>query len=137
MPHEFLTPEWIEAAREIRARHADEVAPPTVDVRVNLAVTEVPFGDGDIVAHLDTSTGVVDLDLGAVEEPHATITLSHATARALLVERDPAVVMQAFMTGQVLIEGDIMRVMALQAGLPDDEVSIAVAEEIVAITAGI
>jgi len=30
-----------------------------------------------------------------------------------------------------------MRVMALQAGLPDDEVSLAVAEEIVAITAGI
>lgn len=137
MPHEFLTPEWIEAAREIRSRHADEVAPPTVDVRVNLTVTEVPFGDGDIVAHLDTSTGVVDLDLGAVDDPHATITLSHATARALLVERDPAVVMQAFMTGQVLVEGDIMRVMALQAGLPDDEVSLAVAEEIVAITAGL
>ena len=137
MCHEFLTPEWIEAAREIRQRHADAVAPPTIEVRVNLTVTEVPFGDGEIAAHLDTSDGTVDLDLGVVDDPHATITLTHATARALLVERDPAVVMQAFMTGQVQVEGDIMRVMALQAGLPDDEVSLAVAEEIVAITAGI
>jgi len=130
----FLSPEWIEAAREIRERYSSQTAPIEVAVRVNQVVTDVPFGDGELHAHIDTSSGDVDLELGHLDEPDATITLSYETARALLVERDPAKVMQAFMSGGIHVDGDLMKVMAMQASTPQDDLALQVAEEILAIT---
>jgi len=130
----FLSPEWIEAAREIRERYSSQTAQIEVAVKVNQVITDVPFGDGDLYAHIDTSNGDVDLDLGHLDEPDATITLSYETARALLVERDPAKAMQAFMSGGIQVEGDLMKVMAMQATTPQDELALTVAEEILAIT---
>ncbi|MGA1436925.1 MAG: SCP2 sterol-binding domain-containing protein, partial [Ilumatobacteraceae bacterium] len=130
----FLSPEWIEAAREIRERYSSQTAPIEVAVRVNQVVTDVPFGDGELHAHIDTSSGDVDLELGHLDEPDATITLSYETARALLVERDPAKVMQAFMSGGIQVDGDLMKVMAMQASTPQDDLALQVAEEILAIT---
>lgn len=134
MSFPFLSPEWIEAAREIRERYSSQTAPIEVAVKVNQVITDVPFGDGDLYAHIDTSNGAVDLDLGHLDEPDATITLSYETARALLVERDPAKAMQAFMSGGIQVEGDLMKVMAMQATTPQDELALTVAEEILAIT---
>jgi len=130
----FLSPEWIEAAREIRERYSSQTASIEVAVRVNQVVTDVPFGDGELHAHIDTSSGDVDLELGHLDEPDATITLSYETARALLVERDPAKVMQAFMSGGIQVDGDLMKVMAMQASTPQDDLALQVAEEILAIT---
>lgn len=134
MSFAFLSPEWIEAAREIRERYSSQTAPIEVAVRVNQVVTDVPFGDGELHAHIDTSSGGVDLELGHLDEPDATITLSYETARALLVERDPAKVMQAFMSGGIQVDGDLMKVMAMQASTPQDDLALQVAEEILAIT---
>ena len=134
MSFAFLSPEWIEAAREIRERYSSQTAPIEVAVRVNQVVTDVPFGDGELHAHIDTSSGDVDLELGHLDEPDATITLNYETARALLVERDPAKVMQAFMSGGIQVEGDLMKIMAMQAATPQDDLATAVAEEILAIT---
>ncbi len=134
MSFPFLSSEWIEAAREIRERYSSQTAPIEVAVKVNQVITDVPFGDGDLYAHIDTSNGDVDLDLGHLDEPDATITLSYETARALLVERDPAKAMQAFMSGGIQVEGDLMKVMAMQATTPQDELALTVAEEILAIT---
>ena len=134
MSFAFLSPGWIEAAREIRERYSPQTAPIEVAVRVNQVVTDVPFGDGELHAHIDTSSGDVDLELGHLDEPDATITLSYETARALLVERDPAKVMQAFMSGGIQVDGDLMKVMAMQASTPQDDLALQVAEEILAIT---
>lgn len=134
MSFAFLSPEWIEAAREIRERYSSQTAPIEVAVRVNQVVTDVPFGDGELHAHIDTSSGDVDLELGHLDEPDATITLNYETARALLVERDPAKVMQAFMSGGIQVEGDLMKIMAMQASTPQDDLALQVAEEILAIT---
>jgi len=130
----FLSPEWIEAAREIRERYSSQTAPIEVAVRVNQVVTDVPFGDGELHAHIDTSSGDVALELGHLDEPDATITLNYETARALLVERDPAKVMQAFMSGGIQVEGDLMKIMAMQASTPQDDLALQVADEILAIT---
>ncbi|MEC9182180.1 MAG: SCP2 sterol-binding domain-containing protein, partial [Actinomycetota bacterium] len=102
----FLSPEWIAAAREIRERYSADTAPIEVAVKVNQVITEVPFGDGELHAHIDTSNGDLDLELGHLDDPDATITLSYETARAFLVERDPAKVMQAFMSGGIQVDGD-------------------------------
>ena len=130
----FLSPEWIEAAREIRERYSADTAPIEVAVKVNQVITEVPFGDGELHAHIDTSNGDLDLELGHLDDPDATITLSYETARAVLVERDPAKVMQAFMSGGIQVDGDLMKIMAMQAATPQDDLATAVAEEILAIT---
>ena len=130
----FLSPEWIDAAREIRERYSADTAPIEVTVKVNQVITEVPFGDGELHAHIDTSNGDLDLELGHLDGPDATITLSYETARAFLVERDPAKVMQAFMSGGIQVDGDLMKIMAMQAATPQDDLANAVAEEILAIT---
>ena len=130
----FLSPQWIEAARGIRERYSADTAPIEVAVKVNQVITEVPFGDGELHAHIDTSNGDLDLELGHLDDPDATITLSYETARAVLVERDPAKVMQAFMSGGIQVDGDLMKIMAMQAATPQDDLATAVAEEILAIT---
>ncbi len=60
----FLSDQWVAEARRIR----DELAGPRPavphQVRMNLVVTEVPFGEDPVHAHLDTSSGLVELDLG-------------------------------------------------------------------------
>ncbi len=134
MAHQFLSPEWIDAAREIRERYQDDAPDIGVAVRVNQVITDVPFGEGTIDAHVDTSSGRIELELGHLDAVDATITLGYDTARALLVERDPAKVMHAFMSGGITVEGDLMKVMAMQVAQPQNDLADIIAAEILAIT---
>jgi len=132
----FLSEEWIDAAREIRGRYEGELPEITTVVRINQVITEVPFGEGVVHAYIDTSSGAMLFELGQLEEPDAVIMTDYATARAMLVERDPAVLMQAMMTGKVQLQGDMMKLLAaLQTQAAPTELAEQVAEEIVAITA--
>jgi putative sterol carrier protein len=74
----------------------------------------VPFGDGRIRAHTDTSSGSVETDIGHLDEADTTVTLSYATAKAVMVDGNVQVAMQDFMSGRIKIEGDMTRLMALQ-----------------------
>jgi putative sterol carrier protein len=42
--------------------------------------------------------------------------------------------MQAFMSGKIVVQGDMMKMMALQTAMPTTEVSEKIAEEVRAIT---
>ena len=55
MPYPFLSDEWIDEARKIRDESPGRAPPVPVPMRMNLVVTEVPFGDGELDAHLDTT----------------------------------------------------------------------------------
>ena len=46
MPYPFLSPEWMEAAKAIREKYADQATKITISVRMNQVITDVPFGDG-------------------------------------------------------------------------------------------
>ena len=135
MSHLFLSDEWIEAARGIRARHESAVPPIPVAVRVNVVAVGVPFGAGTVHAHIDTSGGSLQMELGAIDSPDVTVTTDYDTARALFVEQDPAGTMQAFMSGRIKVEGDISKIMMLQMSVPQDERALEVAAEIRDITA--
>ena len=135
MSHPFLSDEWIAAARDIRAKYADVSAKVSIPMRINQVVTAVPFGEGTVTSHIDTTSGEVTMELGALESPDATITTDYATARALFVDQDQAAAMQAFMSGKVKVEGDMMKIMSMQTAIPQDEVARTIAEEIRAITA--
>jgi len=128
----FLSPEWIAAARAIQDEHSD-VAPPTNPVRMNLVIEDVPFGDSRVEAHLDTSSGAVDLDLGHLDAADVKVSLDYSTAKAILVDGDGQVAMQAFMSGKIRVEGDMAKLLTFQA-TPATGAALAAAEKIRAIT---
>jgi hypothetical protein len=134
--HPFLSDEWIDAARAIHAelRPADMPADAGLDLRVNVVVTAVPFGEGRIHGHLDAGDSALDIELGHLAEPQATVTLDYDTARALVVDGDSQALTRAFMTGKLTVEGDLARLLAL-VGRPTPADAGDAADRIRAITA--
>ena len=110
MPHPFLSDEWMAEARAIRERHAGETGKVTMALKINQVVTGAPFGDGTVETYVDT-------------------------AKKILVDQDQAAGMQAMMAGKLLIQGDMMKIMALQTAVPRNEASDQIAQEIKDITA--
>jgi putative sterol carrier protein len=134
MPYQFLTPEWMDAAKAIREKHAAEAAKVTTSIRMNQVITNVPFGEGTVKTYLDTSTGDVVMELGELDTPDLTITTDYDTAQKLFVDQDPAAGMQAFMSGKIKVQGDMMKMMAMQTSMPQDEAAKEIAKEIKDIT---
>ncbi len=135
MPHLFLSDEWIEEARAIRADHEDGGPPVPVSIKMNQVITDVPFGDGTVYSYLDTSSGTPLLELGQLDDAEVTITTDYETAKAIFVDQDFAMAMQAFMGGKIRVQGDMMKLMALQTAAPVDAQARVVAGRIKAITA--
>ena len=115
----FLSDEWVSEARKIRAEYEGSGPAVPHTVRMNLVITDVPFKDAPIDAHLDTSEGSVQLDLGHIDGPDLKVTVDYITAKSILVEGNPQAGMQAFMAGKVKVEGDMAKLMALQTAPPD------------------
>lgn len=125
----------MDAAREIRARYEDQATTITQSIRINQVITDVPFGDGTVQSYLDTSSGRLEMELGQLDEADATVTTDYATAKAMFVDQDQAAGMQAFMSGKIKVQGDMMKLMAMQTAMPADDTAQRVAEEIKSITA--
>lgn len=128
----FLSPEWIAAARSLREAHRGDT-PPGVRVRMNLVVESVPFGAGQLKAYLDTSAGIVDIELGALDGADVLIALDYETARAILVDEDSQAGLQAFMSGRIRVEGDLAKLLQYQQ-TPPGPAERALAAQIRAIT---
>jgi hypothetical protein len=134
----FLSDEWIEAARELRVEYASRLPKTPFAVAMNLVITDLPFGSGRMLAHLDTSEGTPEVDLGHLEKPDLTVTTDYQTIRVILVEGDAQGAMAAFLSGRIRVDGDITKLLQLQAtGLTgsDDPVSEELAQRLKAITA--
>jgi putative sterol carrier protein len=118
----FLSDEWVEAARKVReAAGAPATAP--APVKMNLVITGVPFGEGSVDAHMDTTSGDTQLDLGHLDAPDVTATLDYDTAKAMMVDANPQAAMQAFMAGRIKLQGDMTKAMAMQSGPVDPELT--------------
>ncbi len=132
----FLSDEWMDAAREIRSRYEGQLPEITMTVKINQIITDVPFGDGTIHAFIDTTGGAMTFELGQVDEPDAVIVTDYETARAMLVERDPQVLMASMLQGKVQLQGDMMKLLGMmQAQAAPTELADELAQEIAAITA--
>jgi hypothetical protein len=108
MPYPFLSDDWFTAARGIR-EEAGEIGPPGGnEITLNVTVVEGPMGDTDI--HLANG----QFDRGHVENAPTKATVPYDVARQLFVDGNPQAAMQAFMNGQLRIEGDISKIMAVQ-----------------------
>jgi putative sterol carrier protein len=74
------------------------------------------------------------MEKGHLEDADVTITTDYDTAKKILVDQDPQAGMQAFMSGRIKVQGDMMKLMQMQ-GTPPDETAVKVAQEIKDITA--
>lgn len=131
----FLSPEWLDAVRALRDSMARPSVEPPVTMRMNLVVTDTPFGD-DVRGHIDTTGGEIVIEAEHLDGPDLTVTVDYETARAVFVDMDATVAMQAFMGGRIKVDGDITKMLALQASTiePDAE-TIALGEAVRALTA--
>ena len=118
----FLSDEWIAEARKIRSETADRAAGAApASVRMNQVITDVPFGPGRLDAHLDTSSGTVEMETGHLENADVTVTLDYDTAKAIFVDGTLEAGMKAFMDGKVRVQGDMAKLIsALQQLAPPE-----------------
>ncbi len=112
--YQFLSDEWLEQTRKLREAYSEQVPEVPVSVRMNQVINEVPFGEGVIYAHIDTSSGRLEMETGHLEAPDLTVTLSYTTAKAILVDGDAQAAMNAFLSGRIRVDGDITKMIALQ-----------------------
>ena len=111
MGHPFLSDSWFAEATKI----ADEISPP-VDLVINFRIKNGP--DGDVEARMAAGR----LHKGFGDEAPTTVNVPYDVARKMMVENDQNAAMQAFMGGQIQVEGDMSRIMAMQAaGAPSAE----------------
>ena len=132
--HPFLSDEWMAEAKKIREEYAGKGGPAPAAMKMNQIITDVPFGDGTINAHMDTSSGELDMDTGHLDGAEVTITIDYATAKAIFVDGNPQAGMQAFMAGKIKVQGDMTKLMAMGQASPDPSAA-EMAEKIKEITA--
>ena len=117
--HPFLSDEWMDEAKKIREEYRGKTQAPAHKVKMNQIVTDVPFGEGTIEAHMDTSTGDMEMDKGHIDDAEVTVTVDYATAKAIFVDQNPQAGMQAFMAGKIKVQGDMTKLMAMGQAAPD------------------
>ena len=111
MPHEFLSDSWFDAVGAL-----DAPPPPAAmeGVVINLVVTRE---EGDIEAHM----GGGRIQKGLAENAATTITTPYEVAKAVFVKNDQQAAMQAFMSGQIKVTGDMTKLMAMGNAAPSPE----------------
>jgi hypothetical protein len=129
MSQAFLSDGWFAEATRI----FEEIAPPVPaaiqDLVINLRVKGGP--GGDVEARMAAGQILKGFGAGAP----TTLTIPFDVARKMVVENDQNAAMQAFMGGQIQIEGDMTKVMAMQAAGPPGPESLQVAQRIREMTA--
>jgi hypothetical protein len=119
----FLSDEWVTEARRIYSEaEASSAGGVTggramAPVRVNLIVGEAPFSAAALDAHVDTSSGRLNIDTGHLANPDVTVSMAYSTARSLFVQGDIQAVMQAFLGGKIKVDGDLSKLLDPQSGI--------------------
>ena len=117
----FLSDEWMEAAKKLREEYGGGGGAGGHAVKMNQIITDVPFGDSTVNAHMDTTSGSVQMDTGHLENPDVTVTIDYETAKAIFVDGNPQAGMQAFMAGKIKVQGDMTKLMAMQTATPNPD----------------
>jgi putative sterol carrier protein len=98
-------------------------------VSLNLVVTGGPQGDREL--HVANGTFAAGLEDGAPTK----LTVPYDVARNMFVKGDQAAAMQAFMSGQIKVEGDMTKLMAMQSSGGGGADAAAIQEKLREITA--
>ena len=108
MPYTFLSDEWLDAVQKLAAEAGGGMMPDSV--KLNMVVTGGPEGDRELhVADGAFASGLID-------DAPTKLTVPYEVAKSMFVKGDQAAAMQAFMSGQIKVEGDMTKLMAMQSG---------------------
>ncbi len=121
MGHLFLSQSWFNAVKQAGDELGGVEVPAALkDLKINLEIKDVPSSvapGGAVQARLDGGQLVPGL---AADAP-TKLKLPYGLAKQLFIDRDNQAAMQAFMSGQIQIEGDMMKLMQMQsAGGPTE-----------------
>lgn len=128
MAQVFLSPGWFAEVDKIITEINPPVPAAVQDLVINFRVKGGP--GGDVEARMAGGRLLAGFGDGAP----TTVNVPFEILRKMLVENDQNAAMQAFMAGQIQVEGDMTRLMAMQAAGPPSAESQQVAERIRAMT---
>jgi len=126
--HQFLSDSWFEEVTKLRDAAAIEVPDALKDLVINVEVSGGP--DGDVGAHMAKGGLLKGLADGAPTK----LKIPYDVARKMMVDGDQSAAMQAFMSGQIQVEGDMTKLMSMQGGGPPSDAAKKLEEQIRAIT---
>jgi hypothetical protein len=122
----FLSDEWLAEVDKLVAAAGDLQVPEAMKVPVNVTVTS-PAGDTPLFMKDGLFTK------GHQPSAVATVTLPQELARKIFVDGDVAAGVQAFLEGEMKVEGDLAKVVAMQTIEPSPP-QMALTKKIAAIT---
>lgn len=128
MAHDFLSDPWMDAVEALKGE-APEPAPALKNLVLNITVVDGPDGARDV--HLSDG----QFERGHADGAATRLTVPFDVAKELFIDGNPQAAMTAFMSGRIKVEGDISKVMAMQAGGPPSPEQQAFQEKLKAITA--
>lgn len=111
---QFLSEEWFSEVEKIAQELGDLDLPAAVkDLKIDLEVREAP--SGTVEAHMAEGR----IQKGFAGDAPTKLKMTYDLVRKLFIERDQNAGMQAFMSGQIQVEGDMAKMMQMQgAGSP-------------------
>ena len=114
MKHEFLSEAWFSEVDQLIAASGDLQIPPEMKaVEVNVTVTS-PGGPKLV----NVKDGM--LYRGRRDGAATSLTLDVSLARKIFVDADAAAGVQGFLTGEIQVEGDLAKLVAMQTVEPSD-----------------
>jgi hypothetical protein len=108
MPHTFLSDEWLAEVKKLADEAGGAGGAMPAGVQLNMVVTGGPQGDREL--HVDNGV----FASGLLAEAPTKLTVPYTVARQMFIEGNQQAAMQAFMSGQIKVEGDMTKLMAMQ-----------------------
>jgi SCP-2 sterol transfer family len=110
MPNPFLSDAWLDDVQVLASEAGEGLMP--ASVQMNMVVTGTPEGDKEL--HVAEGS----FGKGLLAECPTKLTMPYDLAKNMFIKGDQQAAMQAFMSGQIKIEGDMSKLMALQSQAP-------------------
>jgi hypothetical protein len=111
LPHPFVSEEWFAEMEKLRPS-APAAPPALAGLVVNVVVTGGPAGEVEV--HYQAG----QFNRGLVPDAPTKVTVPYEVAKAVFIDSNQAVAMQAFMSGQIKVEGDLGKLIAMQSSGP-------------------
>jgi len=116
----FLSDQWIESTKSIAEDYKDQIPESPIDTKINININEVSHRDNQqLQGHIDTTQKTPVIEVGHIEDTELTISIGYETAKSIFFRPDPQELMQAFLGGKILIEGDASKLLAMQTNASD------------------
>ena len=114
MPETFLSDAWFAEVDKLRDQ-MPAPSPAVADMVMNIVVTGGPDGDREIRMEKG------QFEQGLVDGAPTKLTVPYEVAKAIFIDGNSQAGMQAFMAGQIKVEGDMSKLMAMQGSAPTPE----------------